>query len=330
VLAPCLCTVNALTDLLRLLCLPLFGWAAVRDIRTRRVPNRAWLPLLALGVALLAWDFSSTLWGPQPLDADVFALRAAISIGVVAPFGVLFWRVGAFGGADAKALAVLCLLFPSVPSYFLFDSLVLPLAETSPVFSLTVLTNAALIGGAIPLVLFARNALAGRVRVMSFLGRPVCWREIPATHGRLLAGVNGLEAGLDLDALRMYLRWRGASLETLPGGSRPFARPREPSGRATRAGRRCHRPTHRRRNANRPVGCGSVSRCHRGRCLRDDAGAPARGARRARETRTALDNARHPVSRAAISRSLSRTRLRRPAVRRDGCTRTAVRGRAIS
>jgi preflagellin peptidase FlaK len=222
--------VNALTDLLRLLCLPLFGWAAVRDIRTRRVPNWAWLPLLALGVALLAWDFLTVLWGPRALDAGVFALRAAISIGVVAPLGLLFWRVGAFGGADAKALAVLCLLFPSVPTYR-FSTVTLPLAETSGVFSLTVLTNAALVGGTIPLILFARNALAGRVAVVSFLGHPICWREIPETHGRLLAGANELEGGLDLDALRMYLRWRGASLEALraaPDRSRdPASLPRE-------------------------------------------------------------------------------------------------------
>jgi preflagellin peptidase FlaK len=207
--------VNALTDLLRLLCLPLLGWAAVRDIRTRRVPNRTWLPLLALGAALLTWDLASALWGPHPLDADVFALRMAISIGVVAPFGLLFWRVGAFGGADAKALAVLALLFPSVPTYRIFGSLTLPVAETSPVLSLTVLTNAALVGGTVPFVLFARNALAGRVRTVSFLGHPICWRKIPETHGRLLANANGLDAGLDLDALRMYLRWRGASLEIL-------------------------------------------------------------------------------------------------------------------
>ena len=206
---------NALTDLLRLLSLPLLGWAAVRDVRTRRVPNRTWLPLLALGVALLAWDGSSVLRGTVPLDAEVFALRVVISIGIVAPLGLLFWRVGAFGGADAKALAVLCLLFPSVPLYRLSDSLLLPLTETSGVFSLTVLTNAALIGGTIPLILFARNALAGRVSVVSFLGRPVHWREVPATHGRLLAGANGLERGLDLDTLRMYLRWREASLESL-------------------------------------------------------------------------------------------------------------------
>ena len=205
---------NALTDLLRLCCLPLLGWAAVRDVRTRRVPDRTWLPLLALGGALLAWDVSSVLRGTRPLDTGVFWLRVAISLGVVAPLGVLFWRVGAFGGADAKALAVLCLLFPSVPAYQ-FSSVALPLAETSGVFSLTVLTNAALVGGTAPVYLFARNALAGRFTPESFVGRPVRWRELPNTHGRLLARANGLDGGLDLDALRLYLRWRGASLERL-------------------------------------------------------------------------------------------------------------------
>lgn len=206
---------NALPDLLRLLCLPLFGWAAVRDVRTRRVPNRTWLPLFALGAALLAWDVASVLRGTASVDAGTFALRLVISLGVVAPLGVLFWRVGAFGGADAKALAALCLLFPSVPTYRLLDSLVVPFAETSGVFSLTVLTNAALVGGTVPFALFARNALAGRVGPVGFFGRPVRWCELPETHGRLLARANGLEAGLDLDALRMYLRWRETSLETL-------------------------------------------------------------------------------------------------------------------
>ncbi|EMA52253.1 A24 family peptidase [Halococcus thailandensis] len=206
---------NALPDLLRLLSLPLFGWAAVRDVRTRRVPNRTWLPLLVLGAVLLAWDVANVLRGAVSVDPGMVVLRLAISLGVVAPLGVLFWRVGAFGGADAKALATLCLLFPFTPLYRPLDSLVVPLGETSGVFSLTVLTNAALVGGAVPFVLFARNALAGRVGLVGFLGRPVRWRELPETHGRLLARANGLEAGLDLDALRMYLRWRETTVETL-------------------------------------------------------------------------------------------------------------------
>jgi archaeal preflagellin peptidase FlaK len=43
-------------DLLRLLSLPIFAWVAYRDVRTRRVPSRTWLPIGALAIVLLAWD----------------------------------------------------------------------------------------------------------------------------------------------------------------------------------------------------------------------------------------------------------------------------------
>ena len=43
-------------DLLRLLTLPYFSYVAYRDIRTRRIPNRLWLPLAALAVVLLVWE----------------------------------------------------------------------------------------------------------------------------------------------------------------------------------------------------------------------------------------------------------------------------------
>jgi preflagellin peptidase FlaK len=206
--------VNAPTDLLRLLCLPLFGWAAARDLRTRRVPNRTWLPLFFLGVALLVWQAANVWQGALPTDGRLFAIRVGISIGVIAPLGFLFWQIGAFGGADAKALAALCVLFPTVPAY-LFNATTLPLTETSGVFSLTILTNAALVAGIVPLFLFARNALAGRFSLAGFVGKPVCWRAIPETHGRLLARTNGLDGGIDLDALRMYLVWRDATLAEL-------------------------------------------------------------------------------------------------------------------
>lgn len=203
---------NAPTDLLRLLCIPILGWAAYRDLRTRRVPNRTWLPLFFLGGALLVWEAWNALQGTI---GELFVIRVAISIGIVAPLGYLFWHFGAFGGADAKALAALCVLFPTPPSYVLSSLTTLPLTETSGVFSLTILTNAVLVGGTYPLYLFARNALAGRVSLVSFVGRPVEWNTVPETHGRLLGNANGLDNGIDLDALRMYLVWRGATLHEL-------------------------------------------------------------------------------------------------------------------
>jgi preflagellin peptidase FlaK len=48
------------------------------------------------------------------------------------------------------------------------------------------------------------------------VGLPVHWSAIETTHGKLLESPTGIDlGGLDLDALRMYLRWRGITLPEL-------------------------------------------------------------------------------------------------------------------
>ncbi|SFS36981.1 A24 family peptidase [Halostagnicola kamekurae] len=200
-------------DLLRLLAVPIFAWVAYRDLKTRRVSSTVWIPLSALGAALLvwegwlAWTAGSTVWF---LD---FLLPAAVSLGVVVPLAYLFWWFGGFGGADAKALMTIALLFPTFPRYVV-GSVGLPMS-TTPVgaFSFTILTNAVLIGIAIPVALAVRNALSGRIAPVMFVGWPISWERATETHGTLLESPSVLSRrGLDLDALRMYLRWRGCSL----------------------------------------------------------------------------------------------------------------------
>jgi len=107
-------------------------------------------------------------------------------------------------------------LFPTFPEYAL-GSVTLPLEPTRiGAFSFTILTNAVLVAVALPVVLAIRNAAAGRIAPVMFVGWPVSWDRIPETHGRLLETPTGLSrGGLDLDALRMYLRWRGLSLAQL-------------------------------------------------------------------------------------------------------------------
>lgn len=226
---------NAPVDLLRLLVLPVFGWAALRDRRTRRVPNRTWLPLVALGGALLAWE-AWTIWhAGLAAERRLFVVRVAVSIGVIAPLGYLFWRLGAFGGADAKALAAVCCCFPTPPSYLLStpSALVLPLTTVSGAFAVTILTNTVLVGAVYPLALAARNAFAGRFTRAMAIGRPISWGTVPAIHGRLLGRANGLDAGLDLDALRTYLAWRDTTLAALRAapaeGRDPESLPTEPN-----------------------------------------------------------------------------------------------------
>lgn len=209
-------TVATGPDLLRLVAVPVFAWTAYRDIETRRVSSTVWIPLALLGAVLLLWD-ARLAWaaGGTAWSYD-FLVPTAISLGLVVPIAYLFWWVGGFGGADAKALLVLAVLFPTFPEYAL-GPVTLPLEPTRiGAFSFTILTNAVLVAVALPVVLAIRNAAAGRIAPVMLVGWPVPWERIPETHGRLLETPTGLSrGGLDLDALRMYLRWRGLSLAQL-------------------------------------------------------------------------------------------------------------------
>jgi preflagellin peptidase FlaK len=205
-------------DLLRLVAVPVLGWAALRDVRTRRVPNRTWLPLVAIGVVALAWDALLVAGTPRQTP---FVVRVLLSVGLVAPLGYVFWRIGAFGGADAKAIMTLALVFPATPAYYLPAGLAVPAGfpvQTARlgVFSLTILSNTVLVGLAYPLVLALRNLPRGELTPAMFVGRPVRVSAVTAEYGRLLETTAGFtRRGLDLDALRMYLRWRGVDLGTV-------------------------------------------------------------------------------------------------------------------
>ena len=213
-------------DILRLVVVPVLGWAAWRDVETRRVPSRTWLPLVVLGVVLLAWDAVGHLSLATSADL-LFFVRVGISLFLVAPISYLFWRLGGFGGADAKALITIAVLLPTFPTYF-FAGFTLPVVVTTlGVFSMTVLTNTVLLAAAYPLGIAGRNLLDGDFRFpVSFLGRRMDVASLSTAHGRLYETPDGFSRhGLDLDALRMYLRWRGASLSDLRAAPDTFRDP---------------------------------------------------------------------------------------------------------
>jgi preflagellin peptidase FlaK len=201
-------------DLVRLLAVPVFAWAAYRDLRTRRVPNRIWLPLVAVGVLALAWELFVFVDGG--LERRLFLTRTALSLGFVAPLGYLFWRLGGFGGADAKAIITFAVLFPVYPMYYVFGG-AYPLHHAPlGVFSLTILSNTVLVGLLYPFALAVRNLPRGEFTLAMFVGRPVSIEAIVSEYGRLLETTEGFtRRGLDIDALRMYLRWRGVSLSAI-------------------------------------------------------------------------------------------------------------------
>ncbi|WP_435348176.1 A24 family peptidase C-terminal domain-containing protein [Haloarchaeobius sp. HRN-SO-5] len=220
-------------DLVRLLTVPIFGYLAWVDVETRRIDNLTWVPLTAVGVSLLALEWQ-TAAAAGFREWRVFVVTTTISVGFVVSMAYLFHFLGAFGGADARALMTIAVLYPTYPGYVGGEALLLfgtrlPLSDPGPVpvFSFTVLTNAVAWGLAYPLLLAVRNGAMGHVSKRMVVGIPVRWDAIPETHGKLLATegrplaerVRGVlyprSAGLDLDAVRMYLRWRGLSLDDL-------------------------------------------------------------------------------------------------------------------
>jgi preflagellin peptidase FlaK len=244
----------SIPDLLRLAAVPAFGWVAYRDVRTRRVPNRVWYPLFALGIVLLAWDAVLLFGeGAAAWQRQRFLVGVGFSLLFVVPLVYGFWLVGGFGGADAKAFFVVAVLLPTYPTYSLWEvgvsGVVLPAVRSSlPAFSLTVLSNTVLVGVAYPVVLAARNGLAGYVSPGMFVAKPVRAERAVVEYGTLLEfpdrpltadlSPSGLREyfswrGLDLDALRMYLQWRGvelADVRTDPDRYRdPASLPDEPN-----------------------------------------------------------------------------------------------------
>lgn len=206
----------AISDLLRLFAVPCVAWAGYHDVRTRRVPNWIWLLLAVAGGVALLVDVGAVVAAPDPVRS-VFLLRCAVSLGLVAPVGYLLWRMNTMGGADAKAIGTLALVFPVYPTVY-FRWGVLPFERAShEVFSLTILTNTVLVGTTIPIALAVYNAANGRVTPAMFVGRPYPSTAVSDVYGRLLGDESGpsLSGGLDLDALRLYLRWRGTSLATV-------------------------------------------------------------------------------------------------------------------
>jgi len=211
-------------DVLRLLAVPAFGWVALRDYRTRRVPKRAWYPLLALGVVALLVDVTAVTG--RPGSSRLFSVRVGFSL-VLAALAYLFYRLGAFGAADAKAVATLAVLFPTYPSYDLAGTALPLVASNVGVFSLSVLTDGVLVGALYPLAIGVRNALAGRLSAAMFLALPVRRSALLATHGKLMESESGFTlSGLDLDALRMYLRWRGIALSEVCANPGAFRNPK--------------------------------------------------------------------------------------------------------
>ncbi len=115
------------------LVLSFFIYASWSDYKTREVSNMVWAVLAPLALALTAFQFF--VFATELLYTYVF------SFAITSALALLLFYAGAFGGADAKALMCLSLALPSYPTYLLR----LPYGFVSPLFPITVFTNAVLL-----------------------------------------------------------------------------------------------------------------------------------------------------------------------------------------
>jgi preflagellin peptidase FlaK len=150
-------------------------YASYLDIRDRRVPDKTWYPMLAIGVpAALYLYLTIALTGRWGLVAGYFALCAIFSL-----IFYLFAAKNLFGGADAKALICIAACVPFFPFA--------PLSGYPPLgfLPLSVLTNAVILNLAAPAGIFAMNLKKGNRAPLPymFFGFPVDGAGIRNTFG---------------------------------------------------------------------------------------------------------------------------------------------------
>lgn len=211
-------------DLLRLLAVPIFAWAAWSDYQTRRVDARAWPIVFAIGGTAAVWQITQI----APLYTS-YEVNRVIQIVAVPPIaglvGAILYNGNALGGADAKALFTLGLLFPVTPEYTIPGlKMSLPLFDNSTgVLAAAVVMNGLVFGVFYPFRMWLQNLARGERTLDLFTSTQMSITDLSNQAGQIeCESPKGETILLDADTLRMYLRWRDISLEALAENGAEF------------------------------------------------------------------------------------------------------------
>jgi preflagellin peptidase FlaK len=117
-------------------------YACYSDLKSRSVANEVWLLMIAVGIPIALYNFY--------LSGIPFLIRLGFSLLFTFLLAYLFFYLGLFGGADAKALISIAILIPMNP---LNASLI---GDPLP-FAITTLFNAAIISLIVPPSMFLYN-----------------------------------------------------------------------------------------------------------------------------------------------------------------------------
>lgn len=135
-------------------------YAAILDLRTRRVPNRVWIALGLLASLLFAFD-----WAAEGRFGWVTVL---VAVGLAALAYLLWFFHLLAGGADAKALMALAVLVPRPIAWTLSDAS-LPAWPSPLPGAIVALANSVFLFALAPLGLVVVNLVRRDVRFPSML-----------------------------------------------------------------------------------------------------------------------------------------------------------------
>ena len=121
-----------------LVCSLILLYACYSDFKSRRVANELWLLMIAVGIPIAIYNFY--------LSGIPFLISFGVSLLFTFLLAYLFFFLGLFGGADAKALIGIAILIPTNP---LSSSL---MYDPFP-FAITTLFNGAIISGFLLVIL---------------------------------------------------------------------------------------------------------------------------------------------------------------------------------
>ena len=145
-------------DLIKLLiCLVFLLYSCRRDLKTRTVPNELWGVVFVAALPLVIMDALA--------QGSRYLMHTTVSVVSIYIFAYVLFRIGAFGGADAKALIALSFIFPDFPDISIIGC-GLPLCGVPPlnIFAFSTLANTVLLTLIVPLGLLAYNLCTLSVR----------------------------------------------------------------------------------------------------------------------------------------------------------------------
>ena len=121
-------------------CAVMLVLASIMDLKKREISDKVWVSFGGLGLLITVIEFTGN---------SINLIQYGLGIAITAPIAYGIYRVGLFGGADAKALISIAMLVPSYDMLYKIHGLP----------SFTILTNATILTFAHVVHNIARNSI---------------------------------------------------------------------------------------------------------------------------------------------------------------------------